>query len=191
MIKFKMTFVFICLALIIIFLRINVNASSIQFNDAKVKLSDSTTVNLNSGENSVIKNEIYVCDNEIEINNYNVYLNVNNNDDTIYNEVLPIEDDISNVDVVTICGYLKWLGRSHDGTFMCPITINTTRLICLGGDSPSPYLQNFVWTSSSNSVIVSSFGTITAIEQFDSIVTITGVYKYNERFIVTINLVYV
>lgn len=116
MIKFKMTFVFICLALIIIFLRINVNASSIQFNDAKVKLSDSTTVNLNIGENSVIKNEIYVCDNEIEINNYNVYLNVNNNDDTIYNEVLPIEDDISNVDVVTICGYLKWLGRSQDGT---------------------------------------------------------------------------
>lgn len=77
----------------------------------------------------------------------------------------------------------------YDETFMCPITINSTRLICLGDDSPSPYLQNFMWASSNDSIIVSSFGTITAVAEFDDTITITGVYEYNERFIVTINLV--
>lgn len=46
-----------------------------------------------------------------------------------------------------------------------------------------------MWASNNDSIIVSSFGTITAVAEFDDTITITGVYEYNERFIVTINLV--
>ena len=76
---------------------------------------------------------------------------------------------------------------SDDDIFM--LTAGYTRLICLGDDSPNPFLQNFDWQSSDNNIaIVSSFGTIITKENITGEVTITGTYRYNTRFIVKINL---
>ena len=62
---------------------------------------------------------------------------------------------------------------------------NHTRLICIGSDSPTSYLQDFLWESSDSSkVYVSSYGTIMGINPTDgdNYVTITGIYKYNSRY---------
>ena len=61
-----------------------------------------------------------------------------------------------------------------------------TRLICFESNSPTDSIQDFVWTSSDNDIAtVSAYGTITAKNK-TGVVTITGVYKYNSKFIATI-----
>ena len=66
------------------------------------------------------------------------------------------------------------------------ITSGFTRYICLGDDAPSKILQNYEWTSSNpESLSVSQFGTLTGLQP-NNLVTITGVYKYDTRFTVTI-----
>ena len=66
------------------------------------------------------------------------------------------------------------------------ITSGFTRYICLGDDAPSKILQNYEWTSSNpESLSVSQFGTLTGLQP-NNLVTITGVYKYDNRFTVTI-----
>ena len=59
-------------------------------------------------------------------------------------------------------------------------------LICFEYNSPTDSIQDFVWTSSDNDIAtVSAYGTITAKNK-TGVVTITGVYKYNSKFIATI-----
>ena len=63
--------------------------------------------------------------------------------------------------------------------------VGKTRLICLGDDSPSTSIQDFVWKSSDSSLAaVSSYGTITAKKTGK--ITITGTYKYNPYYKVVI-----
>ena len=65
-----------------------------------------------------------------------------------------------------------------------------TRLICFEANSPTDSIQDFVWTSSDEEIAtVSAYGTITARNK-SGVVTITGVYKYNNTFIATI-IIYV
>lgn len=69
------------------------------------------------------------------------------------------------------------------------VTMHTqkTRLICLGEDSPTTSIQDFIWTTSDSSIAtVSTFGTITAHKV--GVVTITGVYKYNSNYKVVIEI---
>lgn len=69
------------------------------------------------------------------------------------------------------------------------VTIHSgyTRLICLGDDSPTTSIQDFIWTSiDPNIASVSSFGTITANKT--GTVTITGTYKYNPYYKVVISV---
>lgn len=65
--------------------------------------------------------------------------------------------------------------------------ISKTRLICLGSDSPTTSIQDFIWSSSDlNIASVSIFGTITSHRVGN--VTIYGVYKYNNNFRVSIEI---
>lgn len=67
------------------------------------------------------------------------------------------------------------------------INVGYTRLICLGNDSPSNIIQNFDWTSSdSNVASVSIYGTVMGLSP--GYTTIQGVYKYDNRFKVTISI---
>lgn len=72
------------------------------------------------------------------------------------------------------------------------IHVGYTRLICFDTSdsnhlSPSGSLQDYIWTSSDNSIAtVSSFATITG--KSVGTVVITGVYKYNPRFTATITI---
>ncbi|MFA6662116.1 MAG: hypothetical protein WCS56_03670, partial [Bacilli bacterium] len=66
---------------------------------------------------------------------------------------------------------------------------NYTRLICLGSDSPSSSIQNFIWskdrqTGETGNITVSQYGTITA--KTEGTITIKGIYKYNSKYVVTI-----
>lgn len=62
-----------------------------------------------------------------------------------------------------------------------------TRLICLGEDSPTTSIQDFIWTTSDSTIAtVSTFGTVTAHKV--GVVTITGVYKYNSNYKVVIEI---
>lgn len=63
-----------------------------------------------------------------------------------------------------------------------------TRLICFEKNHPTDSIQDFIWTSSDNSIAtVSSYGTILAKDKKGT-VTITGVYKYNPNFIATMEI---
>lgn len=69
--------------------------------------------------------------------------------------------------------------------------VGKTKLICLGSDSPSPYLQHFNWVSNDESIGVSGFGTILGLKITGRECTVTGTYKYNQRFKVIIKLIVV
>lgn len=63
-----------------------------------------------------------------------------------------------------------------------------TRIISLMDDAPSAILQNYNWTSSDpNIAYVSTYGTI--IGRGVGIATITGVYKYNTRYVTSITII--
>lgn len=67
------------------------------------------------------------------------------------------------------------------------LEIGYTRLISLTSDSPCTIIQNYIWSSSNiNIATVSSFGTITGISS--GTVTITGIYRYNNRYISSITI---
>ncbi|MCM1260788.1 MAG: hypothetical protein NC182_06625 [Prevotella sp.] len=72
------------------------------------------------------------------------------------------------------------------------IKVGNNRLICLGKDSPTPYIQDFDWSIyglSAENISISSFGTITAkkyIENEANVGIAIGVYKYNTRHRVSI-----
>lgn len=61
------------------------------------------------------------------------------------------------------------------------------RLICLGSDSPSASIQDFTWTSSNTNIAtVSAYGTVGGVSS--GTVVITGVYKYNQNYMVVIEI---
>lgn len=100
--------------------------------------------------------------------------------------------DIVNFEISTDQGtdtgvgtYVKQgLGLPGGTELMC----GYTRIISLMSDAPSTILQNYNWTSSDSSIAyVSSYGTI--IGKGAGTVTITGVYKYNARYVTTITIV--
>lgn len=100
--------------------------------------------------------------------------------------------DIVNFEISTDQGtdtgvgtYVKQgLGLPGGTDLMC----GYTRIISLMSDAPSTILQNYNWTSSDSSIAyVSSYGTI--IGKGVGTVTITGVYKYNARYVTTITIV--
>ena len=72
------------------------------------------------------------------------------------------------------------------------IKVGNNRLICLGKDSPTPYIQDFNWSIyglNAENISISSFGTITAkkyTENGTNVVQIFGVYQYNTRYRVSI-----
>lgn len=84
-------------------------------------------------------------------------------------------------------------GSVRDNT----IHVGYTRLICFDENtSPSDNIQDYIWSSSNEEVVtVSQYGTVKVISNpFSSIcgdnvwqeVTITGIYKYNNRFVATL-----
>ena len=90
---------------------------------------------------------------------------------------------VSGTEVTSGLGEQISVSNSPDVT----VHINKTRLICLGGDSPTTSIQDFIWESSNTNIAtVSIYGTITGRTVGD--VTITGVYKYNSYYRVVINL---
>lgn len=120
-----------------------------------------------------------------------IYINNDNNSEIVYlNFGLDCRiTGVASGTYITECGgqVVPIDEYSDDDIFM--LTAGYTRLICLGDDSPNPFLQNFDWQSSDNNIaIVSSFGTIITKENITGEVTITGTYRYNTRFIVKINL---
>lgn len=67
------------------------------------------------------------------------------------------------------------------------LKVGYTRLISLASDAPVNVIQNYIWTSSDPSIAdISSYGTITANKV--GTVVITGVYKYNNRYVAYITI---
>lgn len=71
------------------------------------------------------------------------------------------------------------------------IHVGYNRLICLGDDSPNSSLQSFSWsvvnsTGILSPVRVSQYGTITGLSAGAAV--IRGIYRYNRRFIIEINI---
>jgi len=61
------------------------------------------------------------------------------------------------------------------------IHIGMTRHMSFTGQVPSPLIQDYIWVSSDPSIAtVSQFGTVTAVRP--GTVTITSVFRYNQRF---------
>ena len=82
---------------------------------------------------------------------------------------------------------------------MIPVSVNPVvtihvgynRLICLGDDSPNSSLQSFSWSVINSDgtlppVRVSQYGTITGLSTGTAV--IRGIYRYNQRFIIEINI---
>ncbi|MCM1260784.1 MAG: Ig-like domain-containing protein [Prevotella sp.] len=79
---------------------------------------------------------------------------------------------------------------SQNGGSPKEITIHSgfTRLICFKKNHPTDSIQDFIWTSSDDSIAtVSSYGTILAKDKKGTVI-IAGVYKYNSNFVAMIEI---
>lgn len=106
-----------------------------------------------------------------------------------------IEDekqDIVNFEISTDLGTDTGVGTYVKGGLGLPggtdLIYGYTRIISLMDDAPSSILQHYDWSSSDTYIAyVSSYGTI--IGKGAGTATITGVYKYNHRYVTTITVV--
>ena len=114
---------------------------------------------------------------------------------TVYKDTSSINDitylqygmDVRDGGTISGTEVTSGLGSTISVTYNPTVTIHTnkTRLICLGLDSPTSSIQDYIWSSSNNYYAqVSSFGTIFANNS--GIVTISGINKYNSRYRVNI-----